>query len=247
MIDRPSSPTEAALPPVQSEQRFPPWSLGDIVICVLGGLLLGFIAVFLTFVLLNGIEPSDPVLYMISGTEIYVMVAVVTWLRVGKGRGATLQDIGFRPVKPGFLVLMIPLTVALLISSGIIAELTANVFGDVPDAGDQLGVTSAGLSVTDLVCLLIVAAVVAPVVEEMIFRGLLYQLIRVRKGVSPAIIISALAFAVIHFIPLLLGVFIVMGVAFALVVERSKSLYPAILLHALNNATSVVLVYVTID
>lgn len=229
------------------EKSFPPWTFGDIVICVFGGLLFGFIAIFLTGIILGGLEFSDSVLYMITGTEIYVMVAVITWLRVVKGRGLTLQDIGFRPVKPVVLLLMLPLTLAMLILSGIIAELTTSLFGDVPDAGDQLGVTSVGLSVTDLVCLLIVAVMVAPIIEEVVFRGLLYQLVRARKGVSLAIIVSAVAFAGVHFIPLLLGVFVVMGIVFALVTEHFKSLYPAILLHALNNATSVVLVYAAVN
>lgn len=238
---------------MEAEKPWPPWTYGDIVICVLGGVLLGFIAIFLTFAILSGLfgyldrEPSDSVFYLITGTEIYAMVAVVTWLRIGKRRGVTLQDIGFRPVKLRSLLLMIPVTPVLLIVSGIAAALTAGLFGNVPDASDQLGVTSAGLSVTDLVCLLFVVALVGPVVEEVIFRGLLYKLLRSRKGDSFAVFVSAVAFSVIHFIPLLLGVFIVMGIAFALVTEYYKSLYPAILLHALSNALSVWVVYITVN
>lgn len=234
-------------PSQQQREESTPWTLGDIVICVVGGILFGLVAVFMIFIIIaatNG-RPPDPVVYLISGGALYVMVGVVIWLRLVKYRGVSWASIGFTPVGPGPMLWMLPLTIGLQILAGLVAYLTQLIFVDVPDASDQLAVTSEGLSLTELFCFLIVVALIGPVVEEIVFRGLLYRYLRARRGIALALVISSLAFSAIHFIPVLLAVFFVMGFVFGLVAERTGSLYPAITLHALHNAVSVVLVYWT--
>ena len=222
-----------------------PWSLGDIVICVVGGILFGLLAVFMIFIIVAATtrRPSDSVVYLVSGGALYVMVGIIIWLRLVKYRGVSWASIGFTPVGLGPMLLMLPLTIGLQILAGVVAYLTELIFVDVPDATDQLAITSEGFSLTDLICLLIVVAVIGPVVEEIVFRGLLYRYVRARRGIALALVVSSLAFSAIHFIPVLLAVFFVMGFVFGLVAEKTGSLYPAITLHALHNAVSTVLVY----
>ena len=243
----PSVP-EPPSPPEKATQ--PPWSLGDIVICVVGGVVFGFVVLFMVGVVLGSIfgRPRDSVLYLLSGGTIYLFVGLFIWLRLVKNRGVGWREIGFVRVRPVALILMIPLTLALLISTALIAELTHQLLNDVPDAADQLSVSSSDdVSALDLFCLLTVVAVIGPVIEEIVFRGLLQPYLKARRGVGLALVITSLAFAAIHFIPALLAVFFVMGLAFGLVAEKSRSLYPAILLHSLNNAVSVLLVVVAVN
>ena len=192
-------------------------------------------------------EPSYAVGYLILGGLTYGADLLVIWLVVFKRRKASWADIGFRPVKPWVLLVMLPLTLPLLVLTGIVAELTVRLFGDVPGPADQLGVPSAGLSVTDFVCLFAVVVVIGPIVEEIVFRGIFYQVLRARKGIAFGLIVSSLVFSAIHFIPVLIAVFFVMGLAFALVTQLTKSIYPAILLHALNNGVSITLLYLAVN
>jgi membrane protease YdiL (CAAX protease family) len=82
---------------------------------------------------------------------------------------------------------------------------------------------------------IITGTILTPLVEELLFRGVLYQALRRSLPVSGATVLSAMIFALMHlnvvmFIPLL-----VMGLILALVYEWSGSIVPTILLHACNN------------
>jgi membrane protease YdiL (CAAX protease family) len=58
----------------------------------------------------------------------------------------------------------------------------------------------------------------------------------------PAVIVSSALFAVAHpYLPLLPALF-VMGAVLAFVFERYKSLYPAVLLHGIQNGLAVLVI-----
>ncbi len=76
---------------------------------------------------------------------------------------------------------------------------------------------------------------VAPVVEEIFFRGFLYQSLRNSLGVWPGAVLSGLIFGAIHFEFFKLVQLAILGVILALLFERTRSLWPPIMLHALNN------------
>ncbi|HWE60936.1 MAG TPA: type II CAAX endopeptidase family protein [Chloroflexota bacterium] len=86
-----------------------------------------------------------------------------------------------------------------------------------------------------LALVVVTGLLLTPVIEELLFRGVLYQALRRRMPVGSAALISALIFAVMHGQLLLLIPFTVMGVILALIYERSGSLWPTILVHACNN------------
>jgi membrane protease YdiL (CAAX protease family) len=99
------------------------------------------------------------------------------------------------------------------------------------------------LTTENYILLLLLIAIVAPVGEELVFRGMLYGFFRAHRGVAFGIALSAALFAVAHVIPVLLPSLLLLGVVLALVVERYASLVPAIALHALNNGLSLTLLY----
>ena len=87
-----------------------------------------------------------------------------------------------------------------------------------------------------------VAIVVAPIVEEIIFRGLLYSPLYRKTGRYPAIILSSLIFAYGHSVEIYpsitiaaFGIFI-MGILQAWLYDRSGSLFPPIIVHMFQNS-----------
>ncbi len=96
------------------------------------------------------------------------------------------------------------------------------------DLGAQEGV---GLAIATAILLI----VVAPVAEEIFFRGFLYQAFRNSFGVWPGAALSGLIFGFIHFEFFKLVQLAILGVILALLFERTRSLWPPIMLHALNN------------
>jgi membrane protease YdiL (CAAX protease family) len=100
------------------------------------------------------------------------------------------------------------------------------------------------LTPRDLIFLLLLIAVIAPIAEELFFRGMLYPVLRQRWSAPWAIGINALLFALVHFIPLLLPALFFIGLILAWVRERTQSIVPGILLHAMQNGLVVVAVYI---
>ncbi len=95
----------------------------------------------------------------------------------------------------------------------------------------SLGLVAAGFMI---IC-------IAPFAEEFFFRGFFYGALRTRFPIAVAAIIDGLVFGLIHFQGgedglLIVPPLAVLGVVFCLVYERTRSLYPCIALHALNNS-----------
>ena len=87
---------------------------------------------------------------------------------------------------------------------------------------------------------ILMAVIVAPVAEEIIFRGYFYGVIRKFSGRIPAILISSLLFAAIHVhLPSAPGLFI-LAITLCLLYERTGSLWGNITMHAAFNASTIV-------
>ena len=95
-----------------------------------------------------------------------------------------------------------------------------------------------------LAAFLMAAAFVAPLWEEVFFRGLAYRVLRHRWGVVAGIVLSALLFTLLHAEPLVLRLPIfLLGACLALFYEKAGSLYVPIIAHGVSNALSVLLAY----
>ena len=117
------------------------------------------------------------------------------------------------------------LTILLGVGPGPALDWIARTMASAPPAGLLLAVLVVGL--------------LAPLGEELFFRG--YMLTRLRQVWSPvpAILATALAFGVIHG-ELVHGVLAFgIGVYLGLMTERSGSVVPAVVCHAVNNTASV--------
>lgn len=90
---------------------------------------------------------------------------------------------------------------------------------------------------------ILLAVLVAPVVEETLFRGLLLPVaIRHFGKPLPAVILVSFAFAAIHgHLPSILPLTI-LGIFFSFSLLKTGSLYPAIAMHAAFNAVTILLV-----
>lgn len=94
--------------------------------------------------------------------------------------------------------------------------------------------------------LLVIAAVIlAPIVEELIFRGCLYRFLKSQTTLLPAQITSGIFFSMIHwnllsFLPLVL-----VGIFLARIYEKTGSILVAIWFHAFFNAFSLSMLFIT--
>ena len=96
---------------------------------------------------------------------------------------------------------------------------------------------------TALLLVIVIAVVVAPITEEVIFRGVLFRSLADRFGAATGVVASATIFAVIHIEVLrsqpvaLVGLFVI-GAVLAEAYRRTGNLFVPMLGHAVFNATS---------
>ena len=81
-----------------------------------------------------------------------------------------------------------------------------------------------------------VGVVMAPIVEEMFFRGFVFQGFRQRYGWISAMVLSSAVFAAAHLDPVALLPTFVLGCVLAYMFQRSNSIWPGVILHFLVNA-----------
>ena len=87
---------------------------------------------------------------------------------------------------------------------------------------------------------LAVMAGLAPLVEEAVFRGLLYGWVSGRWGTIAGWIVSSLAFAAAHVEPAHVILVLPLGLWFGWLRRRTDSLWPSLVAHMVNNSLAVV-------
>jgi membrane protease YdiL (CAAX protease family) len=184
----------------------------------------------------SGDEPEVDLLMAIAAAVLglvqYGYQTFAAWLfslRVSKGG---LAEWGFvRPTIAFFWT--IPLALVATYAVALVHENIVN--PPEQDIVNQFPRTAAGTAL-----FVLVAVVMAPLFEELFFRGFLFKGLARSWGWLPAAFVSAAVFGVAHlqltvFIPI-----VALGVALAWVYQRTGSLWTSIVLHAIFNGLSVI-------
>jgi membrane protease YdiL (CAAX protease family) len=111
------------------------------------------------------------------------------------------------------------------------------------DAGEEQGLTPEDWDADRAAAFAANAAVVAgmaPVVEELTYRGLGFSLLE-RFGQTAAIVLTGVLFGLGHGLVVALPILTAFGLGLAYLRSRTSSIYPSIVLHSLFNALSLAL------
>ncbi|AZV56482.1 CPBP family intramembrane glutamic endopeptidase [Clostridium sp. AWRP] len=80
----------------------------------------------------------------------------------------------------------------------------------------------------------IAASFIAPVVEELIFRGVILNRLRTKIGVIKAVILSSILFGAIHYEVGMISA-VVFGICMSLIYLKTKNIFVTISIHVINN------------
>jgi membrane protease YdiL (CAAX protease family) len=231
-------PPEARV--IAAAQLPPPWRLGAGLATLVRG---GAVSALALIALLAGNQwlAERPLLAeTLDAPVMYLPVVLLAWrvLVVPSGTGL-IAAFGLVPRSGGWRPLA--LAAAALVAAGAVLDVIVGL------GGSWLGFESHWAEWFDAdlawgppaaVALTMLGTVVlAPVFEELIFRGLLYGTLRVRLGPWLAALVSAAIFAFAHGYGAagFVSVF-VSGVLWAWAYERTGSLLPSMAAHVANNA-----------
>lgn len=222
--------------------RWPWWTAPAALV---GGLLMAAVAglvVDIPVALFGGVDISSS--HIPGGLELADTVvqdcafvgAAVLFAHVTAAPVAAWQ-LGLRPPLPRWRVC------ALLIAALLIAFLIFNVIWaallDVTTKEKVLEQLGANEGTALLLLSAALTCVLAPICEEILFRGFIYKALCSWRGPWPAAILTGLAFGGVHagsapavdLVPLA-----VLGFGLCLLLRRTGSLYPCIAAHSLNNS-----------
>lgn len=94
-------------------------------------------------------------------------------------------------------------------------------------------------SESTMVMQIVVLCILSPVVEELLFRGLIYNRLKGYYEVTIAAYISSIIFGIAHF-NLVQGLYaFIMGIVFSYVYEKYRNIIAPIMMHAAANITTV--------
>lgn len=96
-----------------------------------------------------------------------------------------------------------------------------------------------------IVVQVLVTSVAAPLVEELLFRGIVYKRLRTIMNITPAMIISAALFGLVHGNMVQFVYAFLIGLIFAFVYEKFKTIWAPIILHASANMLSVIITFLS--
>ncbi|MGE3960928.1 MAG: lysostaphin resistance A-like protein [Dehalococcoidia bacterium] len=223
------------------------WSGRDLA-GALGLLLLGY-AVVLSIVAAIALNFGDPEVE--SGPALAIALATLgfsIWLGaivvlLARRKRLTLEQLGFTPL-PGLaklwplatwgsgLVIVFVYGAAIL----LIEEATGRDLSRLAE-GNPL---PEGAGMTDAVWIVLglSVVVVAPLSEELFFRGLVFRAVQARWGLVLGMVISGLLFSLVHFEISVVAPFWGIGMLFAFAYHRSGSLWTPVIAHAIFNGVS---------
>jgi len=148
------------------------------------------------------------------------------------------QALGFRSFHVGMAFAWIILLLVVILSVNVLYGYLIQTFHLPLQTNDQLILKYSKHAPLTTYATLIVAVFVAPFCEEVFFRGFVFAGLRRGMPLVWAIVLSALIFAVAHADPGSFAVLFIIGLALAFLRWRTKSLWPGIFLHALNNGAA---------
>jgi hypothetical protein len=145
----------------------------------------------------------------------------------------------------GFGLLLYP---GVVFGIGLVVSLVLTaISGEQAQAPEQV---PSGLSSTGVVVTILYAIVIAPVHEELFFRGVLFRAARDRYGLGPGLVASGLGFALIHYTDgawqdaaLLMGVMLFNGIALAWWYERRGTIVASMVAHLVFNVIGLTLIF----
>lgn len=186
-----------------------------------------------------GIDENPYLAVVILQLLIYVVPSLF-YCRV-KGRNFTGR-LRIRLPKPGHILLMLYAAVFMICGNALISmgmyHLMPELFAS--SSASNYAAFAMNRGIFDGMYMVIAFAILPAVTEELLFRGIVVSEYE-DYGPFFAVVFSSLSFAMSHFNPARLPVYLFCGILLTLVLYATRSLIAAVIVHTLNNVSVLLL------
>lgn len=219
----------------------------QLIVSMIGGIIIGIIYTFNNVdKMTSGGLDIENLTNQIAGVASYMLlvasiITILVFLLIYKIRKKRItQELDIVKTKNINLIIAICLGIcAWLFNTGVLSLIEEA--GLLTKYFESMNESMAPLMQGNIIISILAVGIIAPFEEELLFRGVIYKTLNKNISTRWAIIIQAILFGVAH------GNFIqgsyatLLGIIFGYVTYKTKSLWPAIIMHVVNNSIATIL------
>lgn len=242
---RPDLPLTGAITPQRPTST---WRWWEAILFYLLASIVSSVASLPIFALISDEDTAT----LVASAAIAVINVAILVFWVNRSHPTWREVIGWPKdpwpeVRSGFLYGLVLYPVIVFVVGVIIALLLQSVSGESVEAPEQI---PSSMPAYGVIVSILYAVVIAPIHEELFFRGILYRTLADRYTFIVGGLGSGVAFGLIHYIPgewqdsvLLMSVMVATGFALAWIYRRRGNLLAPIVAHTTFNAIGLTLLY----
>lgn len=204
-------------------------------------ILISFIILYFGLSLASGLivtENSDPFLLTLVALLSNLIACFGSVLIVNKlTQNHSLEKIGLRKISARWILIALAAGLGFMVIRGLLATVILLAFPFMDQGVDVLqdAFVTNNTNIISQFFTLLIGGIIAPIGEELFFRGFIHNWLRNRFKMWHAILLSSVIFSAFHLIPLQMIMVFPMGVITAWLYEKTESLTAPIALHIINN------------
>ena len=246
-----------------TENCVPAWNIGwvnfGIFICAVVTAVFAVQSIASSLLLQPPSESSDPIaltpslaIFAVLFLQLPMLAVFYAARRFYPGHYASglngvdlTHSNALRKAVPLFLMFLPLIWITSIIWANVLSVFQAAGWVEEIEQQELVSLLQAGGHPVAMLLLVALAVVMAPIVEEIIFRGCIYRFLKSQTSLMAAQIISGCVFSIMHanllsFVPLIL-----VGILLARIYEKTGNLRVSIWFHALFNAFSLLMLFIT--
>ena len=215
-----------------------------MIILVLNSYVIPYVFLYLTIFIgqlygTNFLNPESGSYYfvvmLLNELSAYLVPTILLWALFKKERRQFIPDKGYKPIPAEALLMFLAGMSAGALGNMItsfINSIVDSIFGtgEIPDAFE--GMTPQ--NIPELAVFGFCICVIAPIIEEFIFRDILLKPLRA-YGDMTAVIVTGLIFGLYHGNFDQFAYAFLLGTFYSMIAVRYNSILPTVILHAINN------------
>lgn len=227
------------------------WNLKDAIKVFLAYVVLMFVGMpvivrfinaLFGFTMPGNVAPRSLILFFSLFVNGVICAYVLYIVRVHYHQSITALGLSaadlFANVKRGVQRYLITLPVIIL--TGFVVNLVSRYYGQAPEMQDVVRWVLEERSLFILICLIFFGIVVAPVIEEIVFRGFLQPALKNAFGRRYAVVVSASLFAAVHMDIYAFFPIFILGILLGYLYEKTQTLAASVIVHILHNSLTLV-------